>query len=222
MIGDAGSDPPSTYERLRQDIIEGELAPGRPLVEAALAARYRVSRTPVREALRRLEQDGLVERVDRTMRVRLHSAEEILELYEVRTILETAAVRAAAERRTEFDVARLERLLGRMEAPDLPRDRRAPLNRDFHSALWRAGHNGVLVDTLERLYVHSLRYLHTTLTGQERWEASLRQHREILDAIAGGDGEVAGRRLADHLREARDIRLHLLEEQVRDAPARTP
>ncbi|MBO0706300.1 MAG: GntR family transcriptional regulator, partial [Candidatus Dormibacteraeota bacterium] len=165
----------------------------------------------VREALRRLEQDGLVERVDRTMRVRRHSAEEILELYEVRTILETAAVRAAADRRTEFDVARMQRLLRRMEAPDLVREGRAPLNREFHSALWRASHNGVLYDTLERLYVHSLRYLHTTLTGQERWESSLPQHREIVDAILRGDGEAAAALLGDHLREARDARLQLLE-----------
>ena len=211
MIGDAAAEPPSTYDRLRQDILDGTLPPGRPLVEAVLAARYQVSRTPVREALRRLEQDGLVERVDRTMRVRRHSAEEILELYEVRTILETAAVRAAAERRTEFDVARMERLLRRMEASNLTREQRAPLNREFHSALWRASHNGVLFDTLERLYVHSLRYLHTTLTGQERWDASLRQHRDIVDAILAGDGEAAAGLLGEHLREARDIRLQLLE-----------
>lgn len=207
--GDArfGAVPRSVYQRMRQDIVLGELPPGAPLIETLLAERYSVSRTPVREALRRLEQDDLVERVERTMRVRLHSPEEIFELYEVRMILEAAAARAAAERRTEFDIAEIRHLLGRMERPDLDLPARVQLNRDFHTALWRAGHNTMLLDTLERLYTNSVRYLNTTLTGDDRWRESLDEHREILTAIVDGDGDRAADVIVVHLREARDIRV---------------
>jgi DNA-binding GntR family transcriptional regulator len=90
------------YQQLREAIVTGVLSADAPLTELSLAAQYKVSRTPVREALRRLEQDGLVERGPRGMKVRGRSPEEILEIYEVRITLEGAAARAAAERRTEL------------------------------------------------------------------------------------------------------------------------
>ena len=79
------------YEILQQAILRGELAPGQPLVETTLAARYNVSRTPIREALTRLEQDRLVERTDRGLVVRRRSPEQILDIYETRIALEATA-----------------------------------------------------------------------------------------------------------------------------------
>src|ERR1700749_32754 len=91
---------PDVYDRLRGEIVTGEFEPGTPLGEEALAQRYGTSRTPVREALRRLEQDGLVESGVRGMRGRARSPEEIQEIYEVRVPLEATVAAAAARRRT--------------------------------------------------------------------------------------------------------------------------
>lgn len=197
----------STYARLKEDILLGTLPPGTRLVEFPLAERYAVSRTPVREALGRLVHDGLVERGDRGMRVRVHTPEEIFELYEVREVLETAAARAAAERRTEFDIARLRALLDRMTQPDVAPASRAPLNRDFHAAIWHAGHNSILVETLDRLSLHVLRHMNTTLTSPGRWEQAMAEHHAIVEAIVDGDVDTAGRLVGEHLRTARTIRL---------------
>src|SRR5665811_1478321 len=99
----------TAYEQLKQAIMEGELQPGEPLVEVALADWCKVSRTPVREALMRLEQDGLVQRGhrdlgDRGLIVRESSPEEILDIYDTRIVLEGRVAAVAAERRTSHEL----------------------------------------------------------------------------------------------------------------------
>jgi DNA-binding GntR family transcriptional regulator len=201
------------YERLREAIVSGELEAGAPLVEATVAARYGISRTPVREALRRLEQDGLVERGDRGMRVRTRSPEEILEIYEARIVLEGAAARAAAERGTKLDLMRIGHALERMQAID-PGDATAmaETNRAYHEAIWTASHNATLVDLLTRLQSHLTRYPSTTLTSEGRWEAVLREHADLLHTIENRDGTKAARIAEEHMTEARDIRLRMYSE----------
>jgi DNA-binding GntR family transcriptional regulator len=202
----------STYERLKDDILQAVLAPGTRLVETQLAERYRVSRTPVREALSQLGNEGLVERTDRGMRVRQPAPEEMFELYEVREILETAAARLAAQRHTELDAMRLSSLLERMEAPDLTTGQRISLNREFHAAIAKASHNKVLFDALDRLYTNSVRQLNTTLTSDGRWRRSIVEHGRMVEAIIRRDAEEASRLLSEHLRTARDIRLGVHSE----------
>jgi DNA-binding GntR family transcriptional regulator len=201
------------YDRLREAIVSGELEAGAPLVEATVAARYGISRTPVREALRRLEQDGLVERGDRGMRVRTRSPEEILEIYEARIVLEGAAARAAAERGTKLDLMRIGHALERMQAIDPGDDTAmAETNRAYHEAIWTASHNATLVDLLTRLQSHLTRYPSTTLTSEGRWEAVLREHADLLQTIENRDGTKAARIAEEHMTEARDIRLRMYSE----------
>lgn len=202
------------YVKLREEIVSGSLAAGAPLVEGTVAARYGMSRTPVREALRRLQQDGLVERADRGMRVRTRSPEEILEIYEVRIVLEAEAARGAAERATRLDLMRIAGALDRMKAAD-PADAgaMAATNRAFHEALWSASHNGTLVDVLTRLHSHLTRYPATTLTSPGRWDTVLTEHADMLAAIETRDGETAGRIAREHMTEARDIRLRIYSEE---------
>jgi DNA-binding GntR family transcriptional regulator len=195
------------YERIKHDVVAGALAPGAPLVETLLAERYAVSRTPVREALRQLERDGLVERVGRSMRVRYFTPEQIYEIYEVRGILEGAAARAAAERHTAFDADRLRDLVARLEEGEDDAEQRMQLNRAFHAAIWRAGHNSILVEQIERLYVTSIGHMSTTLADERRWRDSIDEHRRLLAAIVEGDGDEAERLTLEHLRAARDVRL---------------
>jgi DNA-binding GntR family transcriptional regulator len=196
------------YQDLREAIVTGALPADAALTELSLAAQYNVSRTPVREALRRLEQDGLVQRGPRGMQVRGRSPEEILEIYEVRITLEGAAARAAAERRTELDLMKLEQVHAMMVAAskDDP-DRLVAANRTFHETIWAMSHNGTLVDLLGRLHAHLIRYRETTLTHPGRWEKVLKEHQQLIKAIKAGDQEAAGRIAEAHMTAARNVRL---------------
>lgn len=196
------------YEQLRSEIVTGTIASGSSLVETAIAARYGTSRTPVREALSRLEQDGLAERRDRGMEVRSCSPGEILEIYGVRIVLEGLAARTAAEFRSALDLAILEERHLRMVATD-PADAiaMATTNRQFHEALWTSSHNRTLVDLLARLNSHLTRYPATTLSSPGRWATALEDHRRLLDAIDARDADAAGSIAESHMAVARDIRL---------------
>jgi DNA-binding GntR family transcriptional regulator len=203
------------YDRLRAGIVTGEYEPGAPLVELALAEHYGTSRTPVREALRRLEQDGLVERGDRGMRVRTRSPEEILEIYEVRIPLEATAAAAAAERRTDLDLMRIRRAEAQMaKTSSSNSNTMASANRLVHEAIWAASHNGTIVDLLTRLNNHLTRYPATTLAVEGRWEEALRQHDEIITAIEKRDCDRAAELARVHMMRARDIRLQIYRDEV--------
>jgi len=199
----------SLYEELREAILTGRFGPGQVLSENALAAEFGKSRTPVREALHRLEIETLVERVPRGVRVRTSSPEEILDIYEVRITLEGAAAKAAAERATELDRTRLRSAQQAMvDVEDSP-EAMAAANRRFHEAVWAASHNPTLVDLLHRLNVHLVRYPSTTLNYGDRWEAVLREHEELLGAIDARDGEAARRIAEHHMFGAREVRLRM-------------
>jgi DNA-binding GntR family transcriptional regulator len=201
------------YEQLRAGIVSGEYDAGESLVELTLADRYGTSRTPIREALRRLEQDGLVERGDRGMRVRSRSPEEIMEIYEARIPLETAAAAAAAERRTELDLIRIRRAAAAMsEVSTSDPNAMATANRVVHEAIWAAGHNGTIVDLLTRLNNHLTRYPATTLAVPGRWEEALRQHEGIISAIDRRDAAAAADLARAHMTQAREIRLNIYSE----------
>jgi DNA-binding GntR family transcriptional regulator len=202
---------PSLYHQLLEEVLEGDLRPGEILVETALGKRFGVSRTPIREALRMLEQDGVLERVNRGMRVRQTSSEEVLEIYGVRTILEAAAARDAATRRTDYDIATLDRIFGTMaEAKSATPHEMAAINRSFHRAIWQAADNRTLADLLERLAVHLRRYPATTYLRAGRWEEALEEHRQLLDAIRDKNPDAAGEMAERHMRAARDIRIDMI------------
>lgn len=207
------------YDRLRGEIVDGSLDAGAPLVELTVAERYGTSRTPVREALRRLEQDGLVERGDRGMRVRTRSPEEILEIYEVRISLEATAAAAAAQRHTEFDLIRIRHAQTAMEAtPDDDPRAMAAANRAVHEAIWSAGHNGTIVDLLTRLNNHLTRYPATTLKSHGRWGEALREHRTLIAAIEACDNERAHDAARDHMTKARELRLQIYQDDFTSPP----
>jgi len=202
------------YEQIRQDIVSGRLPAGARLTEAALADEYGVSRTPVREALRRLEQDGLAERGAGGMAVRTRSAEEVLEIYEVRILLEAAAARAAAERSTSLDRMMLQQAHQAMtEMTTEDPEAVAAANRRFHERLWAAGHNTTLIDLLRRLSDHLTRYPTTTLGRPGRWQEVLREHQAMLAAITAGEPETAFELARAHMSRARDLRLQMWAEE---------
>ncbi|TCP49932.1 DNA-binding GntR family transcriptional regulator [Tamaricihabitans halophyticus] len=198
------------YDLLRSEIIAGVFDPGAQLVELVLAEKYGTSRTPIREALRRLEQDGLVERGERGLRVRTRSPEEILEIYEVRIYLEAMAASTAAQRRSDFDLIRIRRAQETMD--DTSTDDPAAMaaaNRAVHETIWAASHNGTVVDLLTRLNNHLTRYPATTLKTPGRWPEALQEHWAMIDAIEQRDSARAHDLARDHMTKARELRLEL-------------
>lgn len=196
------------YARLRKEILDGVYAPGAILLETALSARYGVSRTPVREALGRLAQDGLIVRSTRGFRIRQRNPEEILEIYEARIALEARSAELAARRRTDFDLARMTHLLEeRREATDAAQF--GPLNNRWHDAMRLSAHNETITDLLERVDSLLLLYRPRTFrpTPDDR---SAEEHGLILDAIATGDETAAGTAMTAHLRRMRDWRIQSL------------
>lgn len=200
------------YSQIRDRIISGELKPGAPLVETSLADEFGVSRTPIREALRRLEQDGLAERVGRRMKVRGRSPSEILEIYEARVAMESAAARSAALRHTEIDRLRIQKQLMRLEehmASDP--DTLLEINHEFHHATWLACHNATMIDVLERLALHMGRLPFTTFSMEGRAESSLEEHRDIAESIFARDPDRAAKAAAAHMESNRELRLKMWE-----------
>jgi DNA-binding GntR family transcriptional regulator len=209
----------SAYSALRRDIVSGQIKPGDKLVEMTLADRYGVSRTPIREALRRLEQDGLVQRNGRRLQVRQHRPDEILDIYDVRIVLEEAAARAAALRRTALELSLLARAYDAMRGvreDDPTGQQRA--SWAFHELVWAASHSTTLVDLLSRLQANLRRYPDRTLGEPGRWRQSLTDHARLVSAIREHRTADAAEIASAHLSAARELRLRAYaSEGVLDA-----
>lgn len=205
----------NAYEDLKQAILKGEFQPGEVLRETHLAQWCGVSRTPIREALQRLEQDGLVRWDGPDLTVRRRSPEEILDIYATRISLEALAARFAAERRTEHDLMQLRWALNRgndLHPSDLAKMLDA--NVAFNRRLRSASHNEALIDLLDRINLHLGRYPETTLGSPGRWEQNREAHAALVDAIERRDGEEAHRIAERHLTQAREIRLALFAAEA--------
>lgn len=201
---------PSTYDRLLDLIFSNGIGVNEALTETKLAEKLHVSRTPVREALKLLEQDRIVERSGRGVRVKELGPEEILEIYEVRVALEAAAARGAALHRTDLDLARLEAIHDEMvKLADSDVEGLVSLNYRFHEAIWRASHNATLEGVVTRLISTLRRYPQTTLSFPGRWETVLGEHQELVEAIRTPDPERAAAIAAEHMTRARDVRLRM-------------
>jgi len=202
----------ATYDQLKSSILDGTLGAGAPLVEVQVAKWCGVSRTPVREALKKLEQEGLVERTARGIVVKLRSPEEILDIYAVRIVLEALAAHTAADRRTELDLVRLEKLIG--EAPQVAAEYVVTYNRQFHQSVWAACHNDALIGLLEQLSSQVARFPATTLTFPGRWREVLDLHTRLVAAIRARDADEASAIATEQFTRARDIRLELYKNEI--------
>lgn len=203
------------YGRLRKEILDGDFPPGAILLETVLSERYGVSRTPMREALSRLAQDGLIVRSTRGFQVRQHTPEEILEIYEARIALETTSAALAASRRTEFDLARLTHLVTERQAATDPAQF-GPLNNQWHQALRTASHNATITELLERLDNQLALYPPRRRPLPSAADRSAEEHAQILDAVRDRDAETAQAVMRDHLRHMRDLRIEALLQERDD------
>ena len=211
---------------LERRILAGEIAPGAKLTEQDVAADLKVSRGPVREAFRALEQAGLVRtEKNRGVFVRTLTHFEADELYEVRAGLDSLIGRLAAERCTPAHARELRELLRGMQKAAKARsvDDYYPLNVRFHELLARISGNAALLATYQRLVKELHLYRRQTLAhGPGSFPASTHGHESIVAAVTAGDAERAATLLYEHAMQSRD-RLHRsLERPAAAAPAATP
>ncbi len=207
---------------LERRILGGEIEPGAKLNEADVASELNVSRGPVREAFRSLEQAGLVRtEKNRGVFVREVSVQEADDIYEVRAGLDRLIGRLAAERASAGDVEGLRSMVKRMQQVARARDVDAyyPLNVRFHDRLAELSGNRTLAATYRRLVNELHLYRRETLAnGTDSFPISTREHAQIVEAIARGDAERAGELLHDHAMESRE-RLHAaLEPKQEQVP----
>ena len=171
------------YVHIRGLILSGDLQPGAVLPQAALAQTIGISTTPLREALRRLKQEGLVDLdAHRDARVRPLDAAEARDLLELRSSLDPLAASLAAQRRTEADITELRAALDGLEAlPTRPSAAELESHHRFHGAIHRASHNTLLVEILDGLWVKTDRYRRHGLEAgrtQEERNARATEHRQ--------------------------------------------
>jgi DNA-binding GntR family transcriptional regulator len=212
-------DGESIFQTLRSEILSGMQQPGTAVRETSLAERFGVSRTPVREALSRLQQERLLERVARGLQVPQVDPQQVIQIYDMRILLEAEAARQAAKARQFPDLMRLEALLQRDRQLQEPDDyTRITTNLEFHAAVWNCAHNPVLRDLLERLSTHLIHAPRSTLSTGNRWAESLDEHEALLKAIENQDSDAAGKIAREHMETARALRLQLLRETALQNP----
>lgn len=187
-------------ETLRDAVRRGILQPGERLMEIQLAEDLGVSRTPVREAIRKLEMEGYVIMMPRrgTFVADL-SIRDINEVFEIRTSLESLASGLAAERIDEDELEKLQRLLVEIGAYIKSGDMESIVRTDteFHDLLYQASRNTRLVGIISNLREQLTRFRTTSMSFPGRLKATLEEHRKIVEAIAQGD-EKAARKAAEH------------------------
>lgn len=178
---------------LRELIITGELSPTEPLRQRALAARFGVSQTPVREALRRLESEGLV--VNHSHRGATVTESGIEDNAQIRATLESLGARLAAREITEQQLEVLRDLNGEMSALPEGDNRYPALNREFHFRIYESAASPMLLSMMRPLWQAMPDGPKVTRTHRE----SVRQHDEIIIALANGDAERAASRTNEHI-----------------------
>ncbi len=195
-------------ERLRKLIVRGELKPGAQLNELSLSDALGVSRTPLREALKLLAAEGLVElRRNRSPVVTSFSRAEIHELFETVSGIERIAAELAAERMTTSELKRLAEIQQRMEScHDVGNLREYfELNQQAHRLIVECARNSVLKATHEGLLMRVERARFFALGSRERWTESIKEHRQVLNALERRDAIRAGEVLAHHVRRTGNV-----------------
>jgi DNA-binding GntR family transcriptional regulator len=206
------------YEALRAAIVAKRLLPGDRLAEEQLAKQFGVSRTPVREALLRLEAEQFATRVARRgLVVRPIPEREVLEVYAVRAALDGLAASLAAGQATPPDKARLRWISDQISEAGARSDfgKMAELNIDLHEALCEAAHNGMLLHFMRQIHDWVRRFgeADTTFSRPGRAAEAIAEHEEIIGAIEGGDADRAGSLARSHMNRAREARIAMLRER---------
>jgi DNA-binding GntR family transcriptional regulator len=208
------------FENLKQAIIRGEVAPGDRLVESRLADALDISRTPVREAIHKLEREGLLRKLPKGgFTVMNLTREDIEETFGIRCVLESYAARLAAVNYSEEELLPLEnklqefqRLLDKGQLDELPR-----INTEFHSLFYALSRSPKLIKIINDLRDQIYRF-RKILLKKDKWaEASNRDHRKMLEAIRQRDVNGVERVVKQHIARGQRIVLNALEKKIKDS-----
>ncbi len=200
------------YLQLLSDIRDGRLVAGDRLREIDLAERFGISRTPIREAIRLLEADGLIfHQPRRGATIRLLDYAEVMELYEMRSVLEGTAARLAARSASDIEIEELIALNDDLAAAGNS-ETASMLNRQFHQALLHSTKNRFLAKSMDSLQKSLMILGPTTLTHPDRAARAIEEHKDILVAIRARDGDAAERAMRAHIKAAQRVRIRTLRQ----------
>lgn len=202
--------------KLREMIRKGILVRGQRIIEAELCEQIGVSRTPLREALRVLESEGLVELFPhRGVHIRQPSMREIEEMFEVMGVLEGTCARWTVQRMTAAGWRKIERLHRKLETHYAKGDREKYIsaNNVFHALIQELAGNRILDDIVRRLRAKAALYRHQQIYEPRRFDESMREHRGILEALRSRDPDTAERLMKSHLDRQCKALIHLYEKR---------
>ncbi|MEZ5650010.1 MAG: GntR family transcriptional regulator [Burkholderiaceae bacterium] len=192
---------------MRDMIVAGDLAAGERINEVELGARLGVSRTPLREAIRTLASEGLVELVpSRGATVRRFTLADVTDMLEAIDILERNAARLACERATDDEIAEIARMHAEMMACYRSRNRMAyyKLNQAIHAAIVRLSHNGTLSELHELLQSRLKRIRYIGNGEPAKWAGAVAEHEQMMAALSRRDGNTLAEAVGAHLRATRE------------------
>lgn len=201
------------FEKLENDIIKGVYPRGEIITELKLVEQLGVSRTPIREALRRLEQERLIKDSGKGSVVLGITLEDLEDIMNIREHVEGLAAYYAAQNATEEGKASLKQIseLQDFYYEKLDIDNLQKMDDQFHDTLYGMSHRTVLHDTLLPLHRKTMRYRKAAIKNKERLENSVKEHKEIIQAIMAGECERAQKLMAAHIRNAK---VHMIERFV--------
>lgn len=200
-------------EALREAIVSGVLEPGERLMEIQLAEEMGVSRTPVREAIRKLELEGFVVMIPRKgAYVAGVSYKDVKDVFEIRASLESLAAGLAAEKITDEELEQMERVLHYEREPDTLEEM-VQSDVDFHALLYKASRNERLIGILGNLREQIQRFRTTSLAVPGRVKYAIQEHRDIADAVARHDLEEAQSLAYSHIENAVNTMLDAMMEK---------
>ncbi|MCK0141710.1 GntR family transcriptional regulator [Aliiroseovarius sp. F20344] len=207
---------------LRERILSGDLIEGTVIRQEALADEYDVSRMPIREALKRLDAEGLVHLTNnRGASVVKHSIAEIGEIFDLRILIEVDLFKRAIPNMTQADFDKCEMILAQMEtsydADDVAHW--GALNFEYHTALYAAAERGLTNELLHRVNLQSDRYVRMHLSLMEQRDGAKDEHSRLLELAKAGDVDAATALLTQHIQNTKDELLTVITA-LRDAEAR--
>lgn len=208
------------YDKLRNDILNGVYKPGDSLIEMKLAEELGVSRTPIREAIRQLELEGLVSSVpNKGVFVEGVTEQDVNDIYEIRKLIEGLAVRWATEKMTDEELKELKDTLDLMEfytIKDEP-DKVSEMDTRFHDIIFESCDSKPLRSVLTHLHHFIQRARLVSIKVSGRAENALKEHREIYESIAAKDADAAERAVQKHIQSAgENLYPYLKEHKVYD------
>lgn len=214
------------YDRILKAIIDSELRPGDTVTEIQLAQKFGFGRTPVREAIMRLENEGFIVSSDRKKRIYILFPKDIDEIFALKQSIESMIAAQATEKATSRDKRELTKMLAEMRSlkngessqHDAYVKRWLELDSDFHNLLFRVANNSRAAGVVDNLNLQFLRINLGMLVLEERVEKAIREHLEIGEAILAGNQNEASQLMYDHLENVKQTIIALMRTFYYEAP----